>query len=426
MPGFAIQFLDVALLLYAFLVNFVVSTTLAAVTALNPVALRGLSKDLPVRVGDVEQLDSEAASQRLSLIFAQKGSLLLAVGAAFDLLHRLGVPLAFHVVLIIAFVLIVVLIQGLLVRWLAIRDPRGSLAWSAGISRFISTPFIPIAVVVGRVLQAVPEDSVISEEEREEREDNEVEALIEVGEREGLLEEEEGEMMRGIVDLDETVVREIMTPRADIVALPVESTVAEARRTVIEAGHSRLPVYRGSIDHIMGILYARDLFRAWEKNGDSWTLENLVRRAAFVPETASAAVLLSGMRQKRPIAMVIDEYGGVAGLITLEDLLEEIVGEIHDEHETVEELIRSEDGWSVPAATSIQDVEKLFEIDLGPRGFDTIGGLVVSTFGRVPLVGEEITTRGISVRVLAADSRRVRRVQIRPMGTDEGASSDDD
>ena len=408
-----LQLLEAFGTLASALTYFVVSAALAAVTALNPVALRRLSLDVPDRVGDAEELDSDTAPQRLSLVLLQQASLLLAVGLAADLMRRRGLEGAFNISLVGGFVVLVLVVQGLLARWLVIRDPRGTLAWAAGVASIAAWPLRPFAALLGKILGTVPADSVASAEEREAREDVEVEALIEVGEREGLLEAAEGEMMRGIVDLDETVVREVMTPRAKIVALPVESTVAEARRMVIDAGHSRLPVYRGSIDHVVGILYARDLFRAWEVGDDASPLEGLIRQASFVAETASAAVLLSGMRQKRPIAMVVDEYGGVSGLITLEDLLEEIVGEIHDEHEVAEEMIRSEDGWSVPAATHISEIEKLFECELGPRQFDTVGGLVVSAFGRVPLVGEQVLARGFDIRVLAADPRRVYRVRLR-------------
>lgn len=408
-----LRILEVLGALLTVLSYFVASATLAAVTALNPVALRRLALDVPGRVEDAEELDNDSAPQRLALVLLQQASLLLAVGLVADILRRLGANGAFFLSLVGGFAVLVLLVQGLLARWLVIRDPRGTLAWAAGPARVATWPLRPFATVLSKILQSVPADSVISAEEREAREEVEVEALIEVGEREGLLEAEEGEMMRGIVDLDETVVREIMTPRAKIVALPLESTVVEARRMVIDAGHSRLPVYRGSIDHVVGILYARDLFRAWEAGDDALPLAGLIRQASFVAETASAAVLLSGMRQKRPIAMVVDEYGGVSGLITLEDLLEEIVGEIHDEHEVAEEMIQSEDGWSVSAATHVSDIEKLFDRQLGPREFDTVGGLVVSAFGRVPLVGEQVITNGFDIRVLAADARRVHRVRLR-------------
>jgi CBS domain containing-hemolysin-like protein len=184
-----------------------------------------------------------------------------------------------------------------------------------------------------RVWEALARGQYASEEEREEEQDEEVEALIEVGEREGLLEAEEGEMMRGIVDLDETLVRELMTPRTDIIALAAETTVKEARRAFLEAGHSKLPVYHESIDNVVGVLHSRDLFLAWDEGQEEGPVGQYLRPTTFVPETLTAAEMLAEMRQKTQIAIVVDEYGGTAGLVTLEDVLEEIVGEIRDEHD---------------------------------------------------------------------------------------------
>jgi CBS domain containing-hemolysin-like protein len=304
-------------------------------------------------------------------------------------------------------------------------NPRVALRLASPALRLARALAFPVVEPMHLLLDRIDRGRTLSEEEREVAQDEEVEAFIEVGEREGLLEAEEGEMMRGIVDLDDTRVRELMTPRTDIVALPVETSVTEARRKVLEAGHSRLPVYRETIDNVVGVLHARDLFRAWEDGVEEETIAQYLRSAIFVPETLSAAELLADMRQKMHIAMVVDEYGGIAGLVTLEDVLEEIVGDIQDEHEEGQELLRQdEDGsWLINAVTHVEELEGLFGIEMGERDFDTVGGMVVEAFGRVPVVGESQVIRGLHVEILEADRRRVQQVRIRPLASGEEAQA---
>jgi CBS domain containing-hemolysin-like protein len=224
-------------------------------------------------------------------------------------------------------------------------------------------------------------------------------------------------MMRSIVDLDETRVREIMTPRPDIVALPLAATVAEARRCAIEAGHSRIPVYRETIDEIAGVLHVRDLLHAWEDDAENRTIEGYVREVMFVPETLSVGDLLADMQVRKHVAIVVDEYGGVAGLVTLEDLLEEIVGDIRDEHDEEEPLVRrADDGsWIVDGATRISELAELFGTEFEDGDFDTVGGLVVSEAGRVPVVGESLDIHDLRFTILAADPRRIQSVRVVPI-----------
>jgi magnesium and cobalt transporter len=301
-------------------------------------------------------------------------------------------------------------------RSVALWDPRTALRRLGFLVPPTHALLFPAVRPVVFLLQRLGSRQVANDEEREEDQDEEVEALIEVGERDGILEAKEGEMMRSIVDLDATRVREIMTPRTDIVAVPTTSTVGQARDAVLKAGHSRLPVYRETIDDIVGVLYARDLLRAWEDGAADRPITPYMREAMFVPETLSVADLLSEMRLKTHIALVVDEYGGVAGLITLEDLLEEIVGDIRDEHDLDEEaLVRAEaDGsWVIDAAAHVEELEQRFGVEFEDRDFDTVGGLVVSHLGRVPEEGERLAIQNLEIEVLQADRRRIRRVRVR-------------
>ncbi len=215
------------------------------------------------------------------------------------------------------------------------------------------------------------------------KEDNaeDKQALIEMGEAEGILEEKDRELLETMFEFGETKAGEIMTPRTEIVALPIDSTVKNARDLIIEEKISRLPVYREAIDNIEGVIYVRDLLNAWSEDNEHQTIETLLRPAYFIPETKPAAELLKNMQLERvQIAIVIDEYGGVAGLITMEDIIEEIVGEIEDE-DTEEEIIEIIEGadksfYDVLGSTEIGKIERLFDMEIEDDDFSTIAGLV--------------------------------------------------
>ncbi len=199
----------------------------------------------------------------------------------------------------------------------------------------------------------------------------------------------------------------------------------DARRLFLEAGHSRLPAFDGSVDNIVGILHSRDLFKAWDEGDEGARVARYARRAPFVPESLSARELLHEMRRRTHMAVVVDEYGGVAGIVTLEDLLEEIVGDIRDEHESEELTMRAEanGSWVVNAVVHVKEIEEVFGVDFGDRDFDTVGGMVVSAFGRVPVVGDRVHTNGLDVEVLEADRTRVQRVRLSALKESRGEAS---
>ncbi|MFN2454389.1 MAG: hemolysin family protein [Pyrinomonadaceae bacterium] len=245
-----------------------------------------------------------------------------------------------------------------------------------------------------------------------------LQALIDVGEKEGILEEEEGELIHSIIEFGDTTVHEVMTPRTEIVALPLSATVREARDLVVESKYSRLPVYREQIDNVEGIIYVRDLLQCWSDEKECDAIAGLLRPAYFVPETKSVAHLLTDMQKARvQLAMVIDEYGGIAGLVTVEDILEEIVGEIEDEDTETDEIVEIVEGadgyYEMPGSTEIGKIERLFDIEIEDDDFTTIAGLVTSESGRVPRAGEHLTFHGLDVEILDADERRINRLRLR-------------
>ena len=311
--------------------------------------------------------------------------------------------------------------RQLIPLFISTRNPEGTLLFLLPIIR----PFFPIMAFIADPFQSLfdrsrRKDQVTEdgEEEEEDGDSGDLQALIDVGEAEGILEEEEGERIHSIIEFGDTHVSEVMTPRPDIVALPETATIREARDVMLESKYSRLPVYRDQIDNVEGIIYVRDLLLCWAERREDESIKPLIRSVYFVPETKPVAELLDEMQKAHvQLAMVIDEYGGVSGLVTVEDILEEIVGEIEDEDiagEELDEIVEHKDGsYDVPASTEIGKIERLFDMEIEADDFTTIAGLVINESGQVPAVGETLAIRGLEVEVLEADERRINRLRVK-------------
>ncbi|MBK9165044.1 MAG: HlyC/CorC family transporter [Acidobacteria bacterium] len=289
----------------------------------------------------------------------------------------------------------------------------------------------PFSRFLGTGNEAVRLDATSTPESIEEAEDDaadDLQALIEVGEAEGIIEERDRELIESMVGFSDTVAGDVMTPRTEIVAISIEATVRDARDLIIEHKYSRILVYSGSIENIEGVLYVRDLLQAWANGNEMLPIKDMLRPAFFVPETKPASDLLKAMQQNHvQIAVVIDEYGGVAGVVTVEDLIEEIVGEIEDEdieEEEIIEIIEGEDGyWDVVGSTEIDKIERLLGLDLEDEEYNTIAGLVVTEAGYVPKKGEQLVVRGLHVEVLRSDGKRIQLLRLKPDGGDENAEA---
>ena len=240
-------------------------------------------------------------------------------------------------------------------------------------------------------------------------------ALVEREEAAGGVEEQERRMIRGIIDLEDKTVREIMVPRIDIAAADVEDSVTSVAHLVTERGFSRVPVYRENIDDIVGIIYAKDLLRAVTNGDRERQLKDMLREPTFIPESKKLDNLLTEMRAGRThMAIVVDEYGGTAGLVTIEDLLEEIVGEITDEYDVAESTMEiiSPDEVVLDASVGTDVLGELFGVRVESEDFDTVGGLLIHELGRLPAVGDEVLVDGLSLRVLSMAGRRIRRLRV--------------
>jgi CBS domain containing-hemolysin-like protein len=249
--------------------------------------------------------------------------------------------------------------------------------------------------------------------------EEEIMTLVSAGHTDGTIEAGEKDMIYSVLQLNETWVRELMTPRIDIVALDVDSTVSDALTTLIESGFSRIPVYDENVDDLMGILYAKDLLGLWQRgqtaNGHS--IRELLRPAYFVPETKRASELLRELQNRNVhMAIVVDEYGGTAGLVTIENLIEEIVGDIRDEFDQNEEdeyTQNASDEYIVDGSMNIDDLNELANLALEDEENDTIGGYVNTALGRLPNVGDTIETDEMTLEVRELDGRRVKKVLVK-------------
>lgn len=245
--------------------------------------------------------------------------------------------------------------------------------------------------------------------------EDELRAWVDAGEEAGILEEEEREMIDSILEMEETTAHEIMVPRPDIIAAADSTPVSAAADLVMRYGYSRFPVYQDTIDNVLGILYAKDLLGELREGRLDTPVKNLVRPAYFVPESKKINELLQELqRRKVHIALVVDEYGGIAGLVTIEDLLEEIVGEIQDEHDREETKIQiiNDKEAAFDATVSVDDVNETLGLHLHAEDVDTIGGLVYERLGQIPVPGDTVTADGASITVLSTTGRRIRRVKV--------------
>jgi putative hemolysin len=267
------------------------------------------------------------------------------------------------------------------------------------------------------VSHAATKSSPQEQEEIEEAIENEILSAVEEGEKEGVVDEEERQMIESVIAFHDTQVGQIMTPRPEIFALEIGATLEQVKATIAESGHSRIPVYQGKIDQIVGILYARDMLKLLGEPADKFNIRDFIRPAFFVPETKPLRDLLHDFRlQKVHIAIVSDEYGGTAGLVTIEDIFEELVGDISDEHEPAEPaMIQRIDDLTAEAdaRTYIDELNRVLGLNLPEdAGYDTLGGFVTTTVGKIPLKDATFEHAGVKYTILDAEPQKVNRVRI--------------
>jgi putative hemolysin len=328
---------------------------------------------------------------------------------------------AAHGVLIISSSLVgllfaILILSEVVAKALARRSPDATILLLARPLVAIATLLWPLMAIINLITrplftflsgQPAPPTPLVTEEE--------LRLMMSAGEEAGWIEHEEREMIEGVMDFGDTLVREIMIPRVDVVALEVNSSLDRALDVAITRGHSRIPVYEETIDNVIGILYAKDLIPVLRDGKRDTPLRDIIRPAHFVPATMKVSTLLEDLQRRRVhMAIVVDEYGGTAGIVTLEDLIEQIVGEIRDEYDTEEPSIVEVGPHEliVDARVTIDDVADMLEVEFPETTADRIGGLVYEQLGRIPRVGDQVICGDVTITVLSIKGIRAERLHI--------------
>jgi len=351
----------------------------------------------------------------------------LVTGAAAALLGRAigddgAHTLAFVLLSLAAFVLVCELLLPLAI---VSRDPERVLEVLLPSLGPMARALGPMTRLIARTVRSGARPGPVPPDEAAEQANEAAKAYIDTAEQEGLIEGEERRLLQSIVDFGDTLVREVMTPRPDIVAVREVATVGDVRALFREQEYSRFPVYKESLDNIAGFVFVKDLVL----NGadDARPIAGLLRPAVFVPETKRVPELLKQFqRQQTQCAIVVDEYGGTAGLVTIEDLLEEIVGEIRDEYDVeVEPIVEEGNGrYIVSGKANVEEVAQRLGVEIEREGFETVGGYLLARVGRVPAVGERLEMDGLNIQVLEVERRRINRVRMARQMAAEGSVRD--
>ncbi len=403
------SWLGLALLVASMALIAFVAAAEAGLITISRARVRQLAGRGVPRAAILQSYIQERESFLGALALARLTGLVLASAlGALILAHSRGIDWYVVVLVVLASVVLVAVLEAL-PRFIVTRDPE---RWGLRMLPLMGA-FKFVFGVPAKLLNW-PIRAVLRQRE-EDQDEEEMLRLIELEDDEGEIEEDERKMIRGVFGLEETPAREIMTPRTDIVALEADADPREALRLIAERGLSRIPIYEGNLDNIVGVVYVKDLIRYLSADLDLPALREVARKPFFVPESKRIDDLLTDMRKQRlHMAIVVDEYGGTAGLATIEDLLEEIVGEIEDEHDRVEpQVVKLSDTEAVfDGRVGIDELNEMFHTDIKGEEFDTIGGCVFHLLGRMPAVGDEAATDGVRLKVLAVDGHRVGRVKV--------------
>jgi len=413
--------LGLLLLSAALLVLAVLASALSAlIERAGPIRLRHWTEEAE---GALRQLYDQPARFEAFRLILSALSKLLPIAVLWSLASWLGASGmvrdgSMAVLWALALVAPVVVANEIANRYLVAWDPERALERLTAVYRVM---LLVVRPVLGPTVLLFPKNAERRrvEEDEEEATDDEIEAFIDVGTREGILEPGEGEMVWSIVDFGDTAVRSVMTPRIDVECASVDSDLDDLAVRFVESGHSRLPLFEGSIDHIVGILHIRDLLKGL-RDEERPEARTLAKAPFVVPETKPLGQLLKELQTRfQQMAVVVDEYGGTAGIVTVEDLVEEIVGELADEHEEAhpENELLADGAWLLAGSSDVEALEDLFGIDLGDVPFETVGGMVFSLLGDVPRVGETVDGNGLRYTVEEVEERRVARVRVEPLVT---------
>jgi len=407
--------LQLAILIISLVLTAVASATETALTSVSRIKLRNLAGEGDKKALELERLLAQPNTFLSTILVVNSVAVIVASSMATVLALRISTTFGELISSIITS-LVVLIFCEITPKTAALQNPmrvaramvkpvQGAawllrpVVWSLG----VITTFL-VRLLGGQVKHRGP---FVTEEE--------LRLLVTVGEEEGVLEEEETEMIHSIFEFADTTVREVMIPRIDMVTLESDATVDEAVDLALQGGFSRIPVYEENIDNIIGVLYTKDMLKQLREGHNTVAIRDLVRPAYFVPETKKLDDLLREIRQKRVhMVIVVDEYGSVAGLVTIEDLVEEIVGDIQDEYDREEKLYEriSDDEYIFDGKISIDEFNDVMDTELDDEDYETLGGLMYALLDKIPNVNDTITFEDLTFTVLSTRGRRITKVRV--------------
>ena len=409
-----------ALLLTVIIAETALAAARSALVYSRPASLQRLVEERRSGSALAERIAEDSHRLLLSLTIALGIVRLLAIGLAATTYLGFSSGLLGFIITLAAAGAIMSLLE-FLAESLAMREPE---AWALRLGPVIAVLDAVLSPVVRLMLklrgevsanQNGPSHPLVTEEE--------IMTLVDAGEEGGAIEQDEKEMIYSIFRLDDTLAREVMIPRIDIQALEESTPIPEATDILLTTGYSRAPVYRDNIDNVIGLVYVKDLLKAWRVGDHERPISELMRDAYFVPEAKKVDDLLDEMQDTRfHLAIVVDEYGGTAGLVTIEDIVEEIIGEIRDEYDFSEEASYqqiNENEYVFSGGIDLDDVNKIADADLPKDAGETLGGFIYSELGRVPSSGDKLESGGLELIVDQVIRRRIRRVRVRRLAPDE-------
>jgi putative hemolysin len=391
-----------------------------SITAINKLKIRSLCEKKNKKAQTISKLLEKPGKVITTILIGNNLVNIAATSIAttFALTHfqKYFTSVAIITTIVTVFMTILILIIGEIIpkNYAMVKSERVALG-SSGILKAFTAIMSPLTAVLSIMTRyiikmmtgTVPSKGAIITEE-------EIRYMLKISEEEGILEEDEQEMIQGIFELGDSVVREIMTPRTDVACVELSASVNDVIKVISISGHSRIPVYEESIDNVKGVIFAKDLLNVKDK---STSLKKYINEAYYVPETKVLDELLSEMRKdKNHIAIVVDEYGGTSGVVAIEDILEEIVGEIQDEYDEEElpHIIELGAGlYEFSAKTSIDEVNDLLKITIpNEEDYDTLGGFMFSIFGRIPNTNDEIKWNEILFKITEVQDQRIIKIQV--------------
>jgi CBS domain containing-hemolysin-like protein len=393
-------------------------------TSASRVRIRQLAEEGDPRALRVERLLKDPASYLTTILVLNSVAIITASSVATVLALKIVSSRWGDIIETVLLSLIVLIFVEITPKTIAIQNAERASLVFAGLILAIQRALAPILWLLGAITDGLVralggnkrgKNPFVTEEE--------LRMLVNVGEEEGILEPVEKEMIHGVFEFGDTIVREVMKPRIAVVAIDEDAPFTEVLETATKAGYSRIPVYKTNLDNVIGLLYVRDLLPLARTEPSLVSLAEIIRPPLFVHETMKVDDLFRDMQRKKiHMAIVIDEYGGTAGIVTIEDLLEEIVGDIQDEYDKEEpEVERQDDNtFLLDARLSIDRLGALFDTELEVEDVDTVGGLIASMLGRIPSQGDEVSlSEGIVLQVLSLEGHAIRRVRASRKSTAE-------